>query len=131
MQAQKEIDSKVSLIDVKVPPMKLAKTGRMGRGNPDKGYPREIRERIARLVLLREKIHNNPTQSGFAKLVTERWGFPMSAARWNVYETGGNLTQPVENVLVRNTPGLTVDWLRTGERRGLSVDLDRRLYGTP
>lgn len=116
------------MIHGKVPAVKPAPKR---KNNPEKRLPREVQERIERLVLLREKIYGFKTQKGFTDFITAQWGFSMSPARWNVYETGGNLTQPIENLLVRHTPGLTVDWLRSGERRGLSVDLDRRLYGTP
>jgi len=48
--------------------------------------------------------------------------------RWNNYERGWPLRPEIEDQLVRITPGLTVDWLRNGERRGLPVELDRRLH---
>lgn len=47
--------------------------------------------------------------------------------RWNNFERGYPLSKPVAFTLVRNIPGLSLDWLWHGERRGLTVDLLTRL----
>lgn len=76
-------------------------------------------ERMRRLRIY----HNYGTQTAFAA----RLG--ISLTRWNNYEKSGMpLGKDMEDLLVQITPGLTLDWLRNGERRGLSVELDRRLH---
>jgi transcriptional regulator with XRE-family HTH domain len=52
----------------------------------------------------------------------------ISASRWNNFEGGKPLSIEIAQKLVRIIPGLSLDWLYNGERRGLSVELDRRLY---
>ena len=76
-------------------------------------------DRMRRLRLY----HGYGTQTAFAT-----W-LGLSLTRWNNYEKSGlPLGKDVEDLLVQRTPGLTLDWLRHGERRGLSVELDRRLH---
>lgn len=75
-------------------------------------------KRLERLRLY----HGYKTQVAFAN-----W-LGVSPTRWNNYERGIPLTRPIEDLLVKRTPGLSVDWLRNGNRNGLSVELDRRLH---
>jgi DNA-binding XRE family transcriptional regulator len=81
----------------------------------------EDRARAQRLKRLRE-ISANATQTAFAK------SLDISLARWNNFENGYPLSIEIAQRLVRITPGLSLDWLYNGERRGLSVELDRRLH---
>ncbi|MGJ5036566.1 MULTISPECIES: helix-turn-helix transcriptional regulator [unclassified Bradyrhizobium] len=79
------------------------------------------RERTQRLKRLRE-ITSGSSQTAFAKKLD------ISPARWNNFERGAPLSIEIAQKLVRIIPGLSLDWLYNGERRGLSVDLDRRLH---
>jgi transcriptional regulator with XRE-family HTH domain len=81
----------------------------------------EDAERVQRLTRLRE-VSNFASQTAFAKHLD------ISVARWSNFENGKPLSIEIAQKLVRITPGLTLDWLYNGERRGLSVDLDRRLH---
>jgi hypothetical protein len=47
--------------------------------------------------------------------------------RWNNFERGYPLSKDVAFNLVRWIPGLSLDWLWHGERRGLTFDLVARL----
>jgi hypothetical protein len=73
-----------------------------------------------RLKLLRTAIaRQNQTQ--FAA----RLG--IGVARWNMMENSGQLSKQVAFLLVRNFPGLTLDWLFLGNAGGLPVILQREL----
>jgi hypothetical protein len=73
-----------------------------------------------RLKLLRTAIaRQNQTQ--FAR----RLGIGIS--RWSMMENGGQLSKQVAFLLVRNFPGLTLDWLFLGNPGGLPVILQREL----
>jgi hypothetical protein len=81
----------------------------------------EDHARAQRLKSLRE-ISNFPNQTAFAKYLE------IPLARWNNFERGHPLSLEIAQKLVRLIPGLSLDWLYNGERRGLSVELDRRLH---
>jgi hypothetical protein len=93
------------------PPINVAMTG---------GEDRDMQrgKRLERLRLF----HGYDTQNAFAA-----W-LGVSPTRWNNYERGMPLTRAIEDLLVKRTPGLSVDWLRNANRNGLSVELDRRLH---
>jgi transcriptional regulator with XRE-family HTH domain len=78
-------------------------------------------ERSQRLKRLRE-VTRPGSQTRFAQELG------ISLARWNNFERGSPLSIEIAQKLVRIIPGLTLDWLYNGERRGLSVELDRRLH---
>lgn len=82
----------------------------------------DLSTRQARLKRLRE-YHGYKTQTAFAE-----W-LGISLSRWNNFEKAGlSVSKEIEDLLVAVTPGLSVDWLRAGDRRFLSKELDRRLY---
>ncbi|WP_316158745.1 MULTISPECIES: helix-turn-helix transcriptional regulator [unclassified Bradyrhizobium] len=82
--------------------------------------PQEVLERIERLRRVQALLKLD-TQKAF----TDRLG--ISPQRWANFVGGMPLSIDVAQKLVRIIPGLTLDWLYNGERRGLSVDLDRAL----
>lgn len=82
---------------------------------------REDSERAERLARIRELL-GATSQKAFADRLQ------ISPTRWNNFERGAPLSIEVAQKLVRIIPGLTLDWLYNGERRGLSVELDRRLH---
>lgn len=52
----------------------------------------------------------------------------LSASRWSNVESGGMpIGRDFAHKLVKAVPGLSVDWLWFGEKRGLSYELARRL----
>lgn len=74
-----------------------------------------------RLRLLREAL-GETNASAFAMRVG------LSPSRWANVETGGlGIGRDFAQRLIKAVPGLSVDWLWFGERRGLSYDLARRL----
>jgi DNA-binding transcriptional regulator YiaG len=81
----------------------------------------EDTERAERLKRIRELL-GITSQKAFADQLA------ISPTRWNNFERGAPLSIEVAQKLVRIIPGLTLDWLYNGERRGLSVELDRRLH---
>ena len=73
-----------------------------------------------RLKLLREA-ENEGNQAAFATKLG------ISAPRWNNFEKGMPLSKDVAFRLVRNVPGLTLDWLYLAVEDGLTLALRQRL----
>ena len=82
--------------------------------------PREDLERVERLRRVQD-LFKFDTQKAF----TDRLG--ISPQRWSNFIAGSPLSIEIAQKLVRIVPGLTLDWLYNGERRGLTMDLDRSL----
>jgi transcriptional regulator with XRE-family HTH domain len=51
----------------------------------------------------------------------------VSPQRWSNFENGKHLGHAVALMLLRKIPGITLDWLYVGERRGVSLELLDRL----
>lgn len=77
-----------------------------------------------RLRDLREKVHGF-TGRGGQKRFAEELG--IDPKRWNNFERGFPLSKEVEDRLVAITPGLSINWLRTGEDDRMPLDLARKL----
>jgi len=77
-----------------------------------------------RLRDLREKVHGFSGHGG-QKAFAE-W-LDIDPRRWNNFERGFPLSREIEDKLVAKTPGLSVEWLRHGGERQLSVELARKL----
>jgi DNA-binding transcriptional regulator YiaG len=84
-------------------------------------HPSEDNQRAERLRRVRELL-DLPSQKAFA----DRLG--ISPQRWNNFERGAPLTIEIAQKLLRIIPGLTLDWIYNGDRRGLTMELDRRLH---
>lgn len=81
-----------------------------------------------RLRELREKVHGfsgHGGQKAFAEFLR------IDSKRYNNFERGFPISRQIEDILVARTPGLTVDWLRHGDPRHLSVELARTLGAIP
>jgi transcriptional regulator with XRE-family HTH domain len=85
---------------------------------PAEGPETQRAERLKRV----RSLLNYPTQKSFADALG------IIPSRWSNFEAGAPLSIEIAQKLVRIVPGLTLDWLYNGERRGLSVELDRRLH---
>jgi transcriptional regulator with XRE-family HTH domain len=85
---------------------------------PSEGPDSQRAERLKRV----RSLLKYPTQKTFADALG------IIPSRWSNFEAGAPLSIEIAQKLVRLVPGLTLDWLYNGERRGLSVELDRRLH---
>lgn len=73
-----------------------------------------------RLMLLRQVV-SGASQTAFAA----RLGIEVK--RWNNFERGMPLSKEIAFLLLREVPGLTLDWLFLGIEDGLPVKLQREL----
>lgn len=115
MQVPNVIDSQKSWITAKSGAMKSR--SRNNHSEPD------LDTQQGRATAIR-LLHGHRSQISFARFL----GVGYTA--WNNFERGFPLSKSVEDKLTGATPGLSVDWLRYGDRRTLSFDLGRRLYPT-
>jgi hypothetical protein len=77
---------------------------------------------VARRVRLLRQSFTGDNASKFAKDFAQ-----CSPARWSNFECGYPLSKNIAFTLVKKIPGLSLDWLWHGERRGLTFDVLTRL----
>ena len=87
----------------------------------DRDLEGSIAERVKRLRVAM----GYESQGAFAALLG------LSAPRWNNIEQGLPMSRDIAFRLVRNVPGLTLDWLYFGKPGGLPLDLARLLGELP
>ena len=91
--------------------------------------------------MMKSRIGDDKARGERLKILRLAMGFPeqfrwaqalgVSPERWNQVERGKALSGAMTDLLVKQVPGITADWLRYGAIGGLSVEMARLLGGLP